>query len=633
MLSMSAWASPQGDVARGWYLWRTGQDEAAYALARSVVDDHPTSYAAHEFAIAMGVDQGDGASLEAHYRHRWGLEPAAPLGRVTLATVLSLRNPGKGRWCDEVTALLRPVVSGEDHYWATRTERIQEQRCSGTTDHADAELRRIAKEGGVGWDDGVLAKLDAGYMKPDMPDEVERLWAEFPHRLDKAHLVWADGVSGPARGRIRTLTSRALSDAVEGDEPSLVHAAMVAYLQAEKDKRAQAARERLGALDPAADLDVRRSLADIEDPPIYAQIDACNGQIGPYKVLDCLEDVEDVPESGSIAAYYLMKMRLAYRAVDKPERALRAGTEAWLADRDHRYNARTFATDLLEWDGEVTPEQWALAVEAVNVAFGDRIPEDPAAVEGERARRILAKDLDVWSEVHRRAGMAEEALAVQLDALLLEDTPRRRLQLGRVLADAGRQDDAVLQLVHGIHYEQTDTGAIAEARRLLDAVAGSWHPRGLPGMMREIAWAPGQRATSHPLVGRRLEAVEALAAPVVEVPEGEEPPVVRARVIMTWAPFAPESTSALERLHGLAEAVAGRGVVFQTVDVGLEPTEVPDTHTLPNTFGGAAVMRLFRAVAPPTVVVLDGRDRVRGVLAGWHWDELDLENLLDTVAP
>lgn len=634
LLSMSAGASTDGDVARGWYLWRTGQDAEAVTVAREALEADPRSYAANELAIAMEVDQGNGPSVEARYRHAFGLQPDSAFERITLASVVARRNAEEGRWCDEVMALLRPVLDGEDRYWATRTERIYELRCKGTTDHADAELRRIAKEGGVGWQDGILAKLGAGYMKPEMPDEVERLWTEDPHLLDRAYLLWEDGVAGPAKMKIRSVTNKALKAAVEGNDASLVHAALVTYSKSERDKRADEARERLRGLDPDADLTLERSSAEIADPPIYGEIDACNGEIGPFKVLDCLEDIEGVPETGAIAAYYQSKLRLGYHAAKRPEDGLAAGRAAFQAERTHRYNARMFATDLLQAEGEPTEADLALSVEAVDVAFADRIPEDPAAVEGERTRRMLANDLDLWCQVNQLAGNSEKALPIQLSALLLEDTPRRRLRLGGILLDAGRVDDAVLQLVHGIHYEQDDTQAITEARTLLGQVAGSWNPRGLPGMLREVSWAPGQRPKSHPLVGRRLPALDAFGAPEVTVAEGEEPPVVRARAILTWAPFAPESNKALERFEGLSETYAEKGVVMQTVDVGLHATEREQSEgALPNTFGGAAVMRALRAVAPPTVVVVDGRDRVRGVLAAWHWNTLDLETLLDEVVP
>lgn len=626
MLSTAAWAGPDGDVARGWYLWRTGRDAEALELARETVEAYPESFPAHHLAIAMGVTAGHGASVEAYYRDLWGTDTNLPLHRVNLATVVSLRHATKGAWCDEVAGLLRPVIDGEAHYWGTRTERLQELRCKGTTDHADAELRRIASDGGIGWADGVLARIDAGYMKPELPDDVEKLWAEHPHRLAEAHIVFAREASGPARGRVRTLTTKALKEAIDGDDPSLVHAAMLTFTRIEKEKRVEEARERLQQLDPEADLELVRSISDIADPPIYAAIDECRFAVGPFRVRDCLLDLEDVPESGPIAAYHLSKLRLAYLATDQDEQALETSVAAWRAEPSHRYNARMVVLDLLGRD-ELTEEQRPLTVEAVEVAVGDRLAIDPEGLS-ERRRRVLANDMDLWAEVQQGAGHADEALTVQLDALLMQDTPRRRLRLGSILVDAGRDDDAVLQLVHGIHHEEEDTAAITAARGLLTEVAGDWHPKGLSGMMREISGAPGRRATAHPLVGRRLPDLPALAAPE-GAGEGEVPIDVKARVIVTWAPFAAESEAAMPRLEGLAETYGPKGVVFQTVDVGLAPTELSEEARLPNTFGGAEVMRAFRAVSPPTVVVVDARDRVQGVLAPWAWKKIDLEEVLD----
>ncbi|MEZ4236259.1 MAG: hypothetical protein R3F59_08885 [Myxococcota bacterium] len=197
---------------------------------------------------------------------------------MALAWVLAYRNAGEGAWCDEARGLLSKVTEGDAHYWATRADRERERRCTGRTDHADAELARLRAAGGLGWADGVLAKMESGYIKEDLPGELEQVLAAEPWQVDRVAALWADGVSGPGRGAARKAARQALAAADASDDPPVVLAALRAHRALGDDKDAAAAEARLRQLDPAADPALTRTPADVHDPEIYAEIAACVDQ-------------------------------------------------------------------------------------------------------------------------------------------------------------------------------------------------------------------------------------------------------------------------------------------------------------------------------------------------------------------
>src|SRR5688572_16323547 len=127
----TAFAAPADDVARGTYLFRTGQDDAAAEVARAAVAAAPEDLAARRLLAAVEVARGEGYALEARTREWWGEATADPVRRAALALVIAQRHGEKGGWCDEVAALVKPVVEGEPHYWATIADRMRAQRCTG----------------------------------------------------------------------------------------------------------------------------------------------------------------------------------------------------------------------------------------------------------------------------------------------------------------------------------------------------------------------------------------------------------------------------------------------------------------------------------------------------------------------
>ena len=60
-------------VARGWYLWETGQTDAAWAVADALIDAGPLVPAAMPFVAAMQVERGNSPSCMA-----WRVTENAP---------------------------------------------------------------------------------------------------------------------------------------------------------------------------------------------------------------------------------------------------------------------------------------------------------------------------------------------------------------------------------------------------------------------------------------------------------------------------------------------------------------------------------------------------------------------------
>jgi tetratricopeptide (TPR) repeat protein len=644
----AALAAPEADelaeeAGRGWYLWRTGQDAAAADLAAALLEAHPRSLPVRQLSAAMAVASGEGASLEVRTREWWGEEPDDPVRRVALAWAVTWRHAGEGSWCDEVSSLVGKVVEGEAHYWATLADRERERRCSGDTDHADAELARLQAAGGLGWADGVLAKIDAGYIKEDVPDALAEVLDREPWRVHRVAALWGDGVAGPGKAGARRSAKQALSAAEQSDVPLEVHAALRAHLAMGDERAAEAAAQRLSQLDPAADVALDRSEADLQDPPIYGQIDDCVRLANtPGESLTCLGSLE-IPASGSIAAHAAYQRTLVAQAANDDEALLVAAREAHLADPSIRFHGRALArlvAGRAAGEGGVAAEDLELAIDAVGAALHGRVPSggeiDPAGPTlPERVRPKVASDLDLRGRLLLAADRPEEALRDLVWARTLSPSPVRRLQVGLALAAVGRRDEAGLELAHGLAVEVRDTEAIRLARDALRPIAEGWVPDGVRGMIEAAKRAPGDDdAPPHPLLGRKLDDASLLPTP----PEEPDPeaPRVEARVVVAYAAWAPGSVEVLSRVANLADKYGPKGVEVVALDVAAVEGGWPegvDLADLEHRHVGPGAMRALRSVALPTVVVVDRRGQVVAGLSPYDQGTLDLEAALDELVP
>ncbi len=613
-----AMAQAPDDVAEGWYLWSTGQDEQAYALADELADG-PLRGDVLPFVVAMQVDRSDGASLEADLRHAWARSPDDPWARTALAWGLALRHGSEGPWCDEVEVLLGKVTSGEAAYWAALADRQRSLRCDGSAEHGEAQLRRLARDGEVATYDATLGTLRAKYYKEGFGNEVEAMWAAEPHRLRFAGYAWQEGVAGPAKMAVRKVTNKALQEAAEGDVPALVHAAMLGYRDAGKDKAAEEARERLVALDPAADPALERSLDDVVDPPIYGTIAACVTEARVVEEATACLDKLTVPEQGSVAASYHAARRDVFDVAKGRDRAYEAARAAWQADPSHRFHARVFADRALERgeDGE-------LAVQAATVVLEGWVPEDPG-VAPEATRNQAAAHLLRLAKAELAVDDAEAAVAHLETAVALSTDPELPYWLGMALSAAEAPDEAVIALAYALVEPIDDLGLVGDARRALDEALGDWHPGGVKGALSEVRRPLGDEAPAHPSVGD--------AMPEGLLPEVADDLVVEARVVLVVAPWREASAQALERASAIGERYAARGVQMFVLQVGASAVELEEGIELEALQGDASTLRALRLLAVPSVVVADGKGRIRDVLVGYDSGSIDLEEALDAFLP
>jgi len=601
------------DVARGWYLWQTGQSEAAYDVADGIGLDGATG-PAWPFVVGMAVDRGQGPSIEAELRDRWSETRGDPEGRIGLAWAVALRREGEGGWCDEVVTLLKPVDSGIERYWAAKADMERERRCVGSTEHGEAQLRRIAKAGDGPASDAAFGTLRAGYFKEGFPKELEAALEAQPHRVVEAGAAWAERASGPSVAGTRRALNKALERAAEGDEPSLVYSAMLGYRSADKKKPAEEAEARLLTLDPAADVSATRSMADLRDPAPLDAVQVCTETATSLADgVACLRDI-DVPETGAITGYQQHLLRVLLQQSGDKDGAYTAARAAWQADPTHRLYSAAFAELALARGEDVE-----LAVKAAAAVLAGRMPTNASEVpESLRKRRAVA--LDRLAALEARAGQETEGLEHMLMAVALEDVPARQHRLGHALANAGRDDDAVLVLLRALGTKVDDTALVGESRRVVAELLGDWHPGGLKGALAEL---DGKAPDPHPLVGETL--------PDGVVAEAEEPPA--AQVIALWDNTSEASLSALVRWEGISKRYAERGVVFTAVDVGMTEGVRPEEVTLNAVEGSSSTLRALQLVAVPSVVVVDAEGVVKSALSGYDADELDLEKALDAFLP
>jgi tetratricopeptide (TPR) repeat protein len=582
-LIFSTIAAASTDVALGWYQWRVGRDEDAWSTARAAAAARPDDLAAFQLLAAMEVARGAGPSFEVSVREQWGEAPSDPARRTRLATVVSLRHATPGPWCDEVKTLVTKVPPDDGAaLWATLADRQRELRCSGTTDHADADLRRLLNAGSSGWADGVLAKVEAGYFKDELPDELERLWAEHPDKLDRAGPVFAEGVLG--------------------------------YANAGMDKKAEEALARLKETDPEAeppDLDLTRSIDDVRDPEVYVAIAECKRQ-ELNSAIRCFDAITAPP--GPPTATLQFERRAALEGLRRFDEAHAAARAAWQADPTNRAYARFFVRSAVarQEDAELAVEALAIAMPVVPATM-DEVPKD---------RRVaVASDLELRTQTLRLAGRTAEAIDGQRLALALDPTPERRLLLGLVLADAGAPDEAILQLAHGLVKAQVDTARISAARDALGTLAKS-RGSSMPVLVAEAGREPGAMP-DHALKGKLFAAPEGWLPAAAE---GAEPAPV---VLVTWGTIDPGWEAVLDRLEGLARLYQKNGVRFGAIGLDASPLTLPADLGVHVAQPGPTAAATVRSVAIPTALVLDAKGAVTTVLVPWDPKAMALEKALD----
>lgn len=595
------------DVARGWYLWETGRDFAAAKLASDLAELHPDSIPVLALNAAMQVQASRGASVEAIYREAFSQYPDDQNARVALAYAITYRHPEAGPWCDEVYALIRPVVEGDAHAWATLAEREAELRCEGDADHANAELIRLSvNPSSPAWVDGVIARAESGYIRPEAADQLEQIWAMHPERLDRAAGLWAENTTGPARGKARRVTKKALVSAADSPRPTSVWAALQAYRALGEEEKATAAEVRLRRLDADAELGLARSRQQIGDPEIYQQIDECFARASQSEIRACASELPDTSGVGAVAAHLHYQRFLALRAFGEPDAAMLEAIAARQADPGPRSYARSVVVGSL--DLETVDEATAAAVnEAVEYLLAE--PPDLEGATRTRARR-WARDLSLAGQVTERRGDPSKASHFYRKSFTLDPVAATRLRLGRSLADSQQLPSAVLHLAKGLVEAMDERTLIAAARGRLDALAPLWERSNANEVLAELVGGAGPDS---PLLGEVLE------PDTWGWPEDPSDPTVR--LVVMWGALFPneEPLSELRAIASFAEQ--NEDVSALAADVGLRKAGWPEGIELPHVATGPLPMQSLRLVAVPSVLVLDKEYRLRSVISPYAADE------------
>jgi len=606
------------DVARGWYLWETGRDAEVSDLARQLVEEHPDAVPALELYAAMQVYEGRGASIEAELRERYGRDPSNAASRVALAYAIVYRHAEPGPWCDEVDAMVTSVVDGDAHAWATLAEREAELRCEGSTDHADAELGRLSRDtDSPVWVDGVLARADDGYIRSELAEAIEEVWAAAPERLDAAPRLWDSNTTGPSRGKARRVTKRALSHTSDSARPYWVWPTVKAYRQLGWEDDAAKAARRLERLDGEAQLDLGRDRHAISDPPEYAAIDACFDSDSQSAIRECSAELRD-PGKGAISAHLHYRRFLAHRAFGEPEEALTEAIAAWHADPDLTSYARIVVAASLDVE-ELSPSEDAATAKAVDDLLSD-VPDIERA-SSPLARR-WARDLLLGARASERAGDVSRAADLYLRSFALSPSPARRLELGRALADSKQKAAAVLHLTQGLIEAMDQPELVADARERLDALAPDWGRRDANQVLQHAIGGSGPES---PLLG------EVLVPTGFEWPaDGAEVPTVR--LVVLWGHLFQDPEARYAELETIASfAAANDDVSAIAADIGVRRQPFPEDIDMVHVSAGPLNAQSLQIVTVPTVLVLDRERRLMAVLSPFTNDEAADEALVEAV--
>ncbi|MEN0067955.1 MAG: hypothetical protein AAGA48_37845 [Myxococcota bacterium] len=613
------------DVSRGWYLWETGRDAEAATLSKKLIRKHPDALPAVGLYAAMQVEASRGASIEATYREVFSQDPADPQGRVALAYAITFRHDAAATykrangvpWCDEVEDLLKTVVDGEEHAWAVIAEREAEVRCRGTTSHADAELVRLSRNvNSPVWADGILARADAGYIRPELAELIEVMWGLYPDRLDRAPELFKQSASGPARGRARRVTKKALAFAAESSEPTWVWATIKAYRELGWEAEANEAQAHLLRLDPEAKLDLNRDRHTIHDPEAYGEIDACFAQPSETDIRTCSEALPetDVP---AVAAYLHYRRFLALRAFGDEGAALKQAMAAHRAEPNLVSYARAVVVGALALKAfdETTETVGRSAVDSLLAT-----PPDTEEMTSTRARR-WSRDLELGARLMERLGNVSRAADLYRRSFTLDPTAPRRLRLGIALADAKQPAAAVLHLTRGIVEAMDEPELIRRARQRLDSLAPLWGRTNANAILRE---AIGGKGNANPLLG------EVLDADTWGWPELTSKPAVR--LVVVWGELFEPRGHRHEILRNVnAYAAQNKDVSAVALDVGIRKATWPGGVRMPHFSGGPLPAQSLQLVTLPTVLVLDGDERLKAVLSPFGHDDDATVELVDAV--
>jgi hypothetical protein len=622
--TLPAHAGPLDD---GWYLWLTGRTDAAAEKASEALAAAPDELGAHQLAIAAGVDQGRGPLLESHHRDLWADNPTDPHGRVRLAMVLEARNGDAGSWCNEFERLLdglEPDRATDHHYWATKLRHRAHHRCPGNTEHDGNELRMLAMKSDFAATEGAVDRLNGGYAKMDLPDDLTAVLKADPLALRLMEGAWVKGLDGPAAPGVRAAVGKAMKAALASDEPARVFAAIEAYTDRDNEKKADEARAHLLSLDPDAALDVSRTLDTLADPPSIAAIaDA----LGARDLEQAEKDLAAIaaqmdPEDKPLAFAVHSSIAAVATAQGKGEAAAEARREAWLAHKPDRNAAERFARSAVP-----RGEHAELALEAIEVALAGREIDALDPGEGEIALRRKSRWIalqQLRGDAHMTQGAPELALAGYTDLLYLAPSPAVHRDLGRAYAAAGDGPAAMLHLAIALA-ELDDAALRTELTGLVEAAEMQ---ASVAAITIEASTVDAEGAMGHPGVGEPAawaQLLVGLTEEQIEAPEDDEQAELTVHMLHLWASW---SAPSLDLRRGLM--MAGDDEFTEDhLTLHLRSVDGREAHAerflgddeVPDQWAGAEILQTTGVFAVPSTLLVRSDGVLLEVVRGYGGEE------------
>ncbi|MFT4623250.1 MAG: thiol-disulfide isomerase/thioredoxin [Myxococcota bacterium] len=627
---------------RAGYLLRTERPAEAALHAAQVLVEDPANLAAHRVYARSRALLDDAPTLVATYATWRDTAPTDPTAALALGWVL--RATKTEDLCSQAAPLLSSVDLFERAHLAYALSRpcpalSTEDTIPTLAREAGSDIDRQAIALGAAWQDGPIVSIGP----------LQTVLAAEPWRARDLRQPFRDDATGPARAAVRRLLLHTAEQLVASADPAWVHAGWQVLRSAERDRAADAARDRLATLDPpdTTDLAALRAISATRRQPTYEDQLAALDQI-------------PVPDAPRAAAAWWSRRAHALEALADLPGALIARAHAARATPNSLRTLEAYVGTALELGddlpGAQAAVQAALASDAQRLTPVVRplIARPTSVVPGASSDRVPLRTLtlDEWrvDSLRRRgvllllAGRLERALsdpeAVNtLRAALLHEAPAEvYLELGLVAPD----EQAFPLLTRGLAHAPHAPAAVEARTRaeMLWPAQGLWHPTGLTGWLDDAVERtppPPPRAddpTDHPLVGKPfpLDTVQ-LDGETVSLASLEGPMVVD-----VWATWCGPCVDAMPHLGKLAETYAPEGVRVLGLSVDTREHAVRRffrrgrERPFPMAWTGPDVLRRLAIRSIPAQFVLDADHQVVAFVQGYRGDTDDrLQTILDAL--
>ncbi len=638
-------AASAAELDAGWYLAYTGRPESAAALAAEALRADPDDIGAHRLYVwARSAGLREGPILEDQYRgwlQAGGGEPAA----LTLAWLLSWRNPAPGEWCGELKSLTTPLSEDPaNRYWGLRVQLESAQACGGDVQGWMEALLELGDTAAVARPFAIELAMGQGLVDSVLQEEIGASLAADPWTMVSTLGLWA-GARGPRLEETQQAVLAVAREQAESETPHHVWAAIQVLGASGDGEGVGRVSERLASLDKGA----RRA------PPQATDQVAWLGRPLPMATILELEAVyeaasEDDPQvaikqlkraggklgvDGLGRQAWQLELSAAYARLGKDKKAFRHLREAWAAWPDNADVANQFA-----YTAALRGEALDTALLAIDHALempvrwdprGDHLAPDYGTwLQASSAERGAWLDTRGWV-LHKLRRHQEAAQTLERALLMVGgDSGIQHLHLGLVYAALGQDALALDHLGRGLALGAAEEPSlVAEARQTAAGLfaANHWAPGGLDGWIAALRGAPAPLPAS-PAAPPEVRGGpdEGESFPDLAFFAGGEPVFLSAtpgwRVVDVWATWCGPCLEAMPHLEDLAAAWSDR-VTFLALSVDEDPATQADwladhpTEGLAHGWIGLAGFDELGLEGIPAVFVVDPEGVVRASLRGW----------------